>query len=99
MRNTKKSEENEPVKCGKKTNLFKTQFCAYQFFRGGGGGGEGGEREGGGRGGGEGEGVSTTIRVQNNLPFSEDSSNNSHSVPLFCIGKQDSSTRSLQAAV
>ena len=48
---------------------------------------------------GEGEGVSTTIRVQNNLPFSEDSSNNSHSVPLFCIGKQDSSTRSLQAAV
>ena len=83
MRNTKKSEENEPVKCGKKTNLFKTQFCAYQFFRGEG----------------EGEGVSTTIRVQNNLPFSEDSSNNSHSVPLFCIGKQDSSTRSLQAAV
>ena len=50
MRNTKKSEENEPVKCGKKTNLFKTQFCAYQFFRGGGGGGEGGEGEGRGKG-------------------------------------------------
>ena len=82
----------------KKRTCSKHSFVRISFSEEGGEG----EREGRGRGGrgeGEGEGVSTTIRVQNNLPFSEDSSNNSHSVPLFCIGKQDSSTRSLQAAV